>query len=218
MASHSRIFFQKFSKFFTFLFLFLSSPILALDCKNCGEKDIPTLLFACPKCGGQLHSVESRVQARSTATLVIELFYTGERPDDLPEYGKLFINRKFRGNIPLVEREKKDPIRIENDKKGLGVDFTGVYRIEKRNMDIGLHEIQVEMMFKRLSGIWKSHRRVVFKNVVLKSGEKTTIRHFFSGPKNFSKKKPPEKAVPNPDRPIVQGASGTLALEFPIFN
>jgi len=196
----------------------------AINCPGCSQKDLPELLMACPGCGANLHTSESLVKARSNAALVVEILYTGDKPDKLPEYGKIFINRKYRGNIPLVEKEPREKILLESGRTGLGFDFTGVYRSEFRGLDSGLYNIHVEMVFRSLGGLYKDHRRVEFRRISLNPEEKTVIRHSFTGPGDFSKKKKP--AEPKKGRPTTQfldgiylkKATGTLSLEIPLID
>lgn len=216
MANQSKLY-SHFPRLLLLAALFLASPVWAIDCPQCGTRDIPSLVFACPKCSNSLHTVESIVKARSTATLVIEMLFTGEHPERLPDYGKLFINKKYKGNIPLIDREARDKVQLESDRKGLGHDYTAIFRTEKRDMDTGLYKVQVEMVFTRARGLMKSHRRVDFPRVMLKSGEKTFIRHAFSGPGDFQKKGGKMGKSEN-DTPYLNYGSGTVSLELPLLE
>ncbi len=217
MANRSKFYFLK-AGFSILIFACAISPAWGLDCPACGAKDLPSLILICPNCSKSLHSVESVVKARSTASLIIEMIYTGERPEKLPDYGKLFINKKYKGNVPIIDRERREKVVIGSDRKGLGHDYTALYRVEKRDLDTGLYKVQVEMVFKRYNGFLKSHKRVDFPRVMLKSGEKTVIRHAFSGPGDFKIKgqKNPEKQ--ESDAPFLNYGTGTISLELPIIN
>jgi hypothetical protein len=202
-----------------FALLVVSMPVFGFSCGNCGAEDQPELALTCGICGGDLHSTRSRLAARSTATLVIEILYTGNAPDRLPEQGKLLINRKAYGEITLVERESRDPIMLNPSRHGLGQEYTGVYRRELHNLDPGIYHIQVEMQFPRFSGFWKSVRRVEFPRVAVKADEKTFIRHSFSGPRDFAVTRKKGPAIPRRgDAPEVKPASGAAVLEIPVFE
>lgn len=202
------------------LSIFCPSPILfALDCGACGAKDFPDLTMVCPKCNRDLHGTRSRLQARSTAILQIEILYVGNRPERLPDYAKLFINRKYRGNINILERENREGLQLEPGRNGLGVDYTALYRHELRNLDAGLFHVQIEMLFPRLSGYLHSLRRVDFPRISLKSGEKTVIRHVFKSPDTFSKKgqKFDGKVKDEFGLPLIL-STGTVSIEIPLLK
>ncbi|NLI78023.1 MAG: hypothetical protein GX442_16520 [Candidatus Riflebacteria bacterium] len=175
----------------------------------------------CPSCQASLHSPRSQRAARATAVLIVEIRYDGDQPDRLPPYGKLSINRSYRGNLPLVDKEAR-PAVGPSGRRGLGVDYTAVYRGEWRNLDIGLVEVTVEMKFRRAYGWARSLKRLTFPHVALKSGEKTFLQYSFSNAREFGlpqKKKDPAAPPPAPggDAVRLQTGSGTVGLEVPVF-
>lgn len=197
-------------------------PLLAVDCGSCGRKGLSALTMHCPDCRSLLNVPTNRVKARSSAILVVELFYTGEKPEKLPEYGKLYINRKYVGNIPQTEREARGQSLTTPGRTGLGFDYTAKYAIELRELHVGVVNVEVEMRFKRLFGVSRSHRRVLFRNVSLKADEKTRVTQYFDHAVTFSKLQPELKNKPGETRsdsyvPEIKTGTGTLSLETPVF-
>ncbi len=203
------------------LFLAMTLTLSALDCGTCGRKGLPALAMTCPQCRSLLYQPTNRVKAKKSAVLVVEIFFTGNKPEKLPEYAKLYINRKYVGNIPQTEREARGQSLATVGRTGLGFDYTAKYVTELREQHIGLVQVEVEMRFKRLFGVSRSHRRVLFRNVNLKADEKTFLRHYFDHPTTFSKVKPvppPQDHKPGSSYvPEVKTGTGTLSLETPLF-
>ncbi len=215
-----------------------SRPASGRDCAVCGLTELPELAMVCPKCQAALHATRSRQAARATAVLIIEIRYTGDQPERLPEYGKVFFNGAYRGNLPLVEREARSPVGTAGH-GGLGSEFTALYRGEWRNLDAGQIAVRVDMRFRRLFGVGRSYKEVTFPFVGLKSGEKTVLRYSFAHPREFGrslrregKTEPglasgteglPLAGPARPARPAERGAvllrtgSGTVGLEVPAF-
>lgn len=210
-------------------------PAVGRDCAVCGLTELPELAMVCPKCQAALHAPRSRLTARATAALIIEIRYTGNQPERLPEYGKVFFNGAYRGNLPLVEREARSPV-VTTGHGGLGSEFTALYRGEWRHLDAGQIAVRVDMRFRRLFGVGRSYKEVTFPYVALKSGEKTVLRYSFAHPREFGRPlrregkteaglatgteaRPPAR----PARPTERGAvmlrtgSGTVGLEVPAF-
>ncbi len=193
----------------------------ARDCPDCGAQGLPELSMFCPTCQAPLHSPRSQRAVRATAVLIVEIRYDGDQPDRLPPYGKLSINRAYRGNLPLVDKEPR-PAVSGAGRRGLGADYTAVYRGEWRNLDVGLVEVTVEMKFRRAYGWARSLKRLTFPHVSLKSGEKTFLQYSFSSAREFGqppKKKDPAAPPPAPagDAIRLQTGSGTVGLEVPVF-
>lgn len=193
----------------------------ARDCPECGAKGLPELSMFCPSCQASLHSPRSQRAARATAVLIVEIRYDGDQPDRLPPYGKLSINRTYRGNLPLIDKEARSAVGVAG-RRGLGADYTAVYRGEWRNLDVGLVEVTVEMKFRRAYGWARSLKRLTFPHVSLKSGEKTFLQYSFSSAREFGQ--PPKKKDPAAGPPAAGGdavrlqtGSGTVGLEVPVF-
>lgn len=174
---------------------FVPSHLWGMDCPNCQAKNIPELGLLCPNCGEMVNSAASKFKEKSAATLVIEIVYTGDSLRQLPEYGKFFLNRKYKGNIPLIEKEGRSPILLESGHSGIGHDFTAIYRGEWRNLNEGMVDVQLEMMFQRFSGMFKSFRRAEYSHISLKAGEKKIIRHEFNSQADFTRKPPARAGV-----------------------
>lgn len=194
----------------------------ALDCGACGRKELPALAMHCPDCHGLLYQSENRVKAKKSAVLIVEIHYIGDKPDKLPEYAKLYINRKYVGNVPQVEKEARGQSLSAAGRTGLGFDYTAKYQTELRQLHVGMVDVEVEMRFKRLFGVSRSHRKVLFKNVNLKPDEKTFLRHYFDSAGKFSRlkpEKPAEGRTKSGDSyvPELKMGTGTLTLETPVF-
>ena len=206
-----------------FLFIAVSGVAVGLDCGACGQKNVPTLAMYCPKCHGLLCQPENRVKASKTAALVVDIYYTGDRPERLPEYGKLFVNGKYCGNIPQKEKEARESRMNQDGRHGLGADYTAKYSLELRNLSDGVIEVMVEMRFKRLYGLGRSHRRIFFPRVGLKPDQKTCISHHFESARNFHLK--PKESLASGTRPPVgenftpelKMGTGAIELETPLF-
>ncbi|HQG28514.1 MAG TPA: hypothetical protein PLY73_08135, partial [Candidatus Ozemobacteraceae bacterium] len=126
-------------------FLVGAHRVSALECGSCGAKGLSALTMFCPKCRQSLHTPQIQRSVRATAVLSIDLVYTGDRPDRLPEYGKLFINGVYKGNIPLIEREARQREIDLGYNRGLGHDYTAKYHADLRDLDVGVVRVEVEM-------------------------------------------------------------------------
>lgn len=200
------------------LYLSVGKSVFAVDCATCGQKDLPDLAMLCPKCQTLLHTPQSRVKACSTAALVVEVIYTGDNPDKLPEYAKVFLNRKLLGNIPIIDKESRKPVKLDTGRKGLGEEFTAIYRNEFRDLFIGTVKIQIEMRFKKLYGILKNVRRVEFPFVELKQGEITTLKHTFNDPRKFQNKDQHPNSPSNKFPIKFECATGSIGIEVPLMK
>ncbi len=204
------------------ILLLETACVSALDCGSCGRQGLSALTMVCPDCKALLNQPSNRVKAKKSAVLAVEIYFTGDKPEKLPEYAKLYINRKYVGNIPQTEREPRGQSPATPGRTGLGFDYTAKYAVELREQHVGMVQVEVEMRFKRLFGVSRSHRRVLFRNVNLKPDEKTVLRHYFDHATTFSKVKP---VPPSPQErktgesyvPEVKTGTGTLSLETPLF-
>ncbi|HEY9070383.1 MAG TPA: hypothetical protein VIV61_08990 [Candidatus Ozemobacteraceae bacterium] len=210
--------------------LFFPGSSTALDCGSCGAKGLSGLAMYCPFCKAALHTAEKQQKAGSKASLAIDILYTGDRPDRLPEYGKLYINGRYRGNIEQTEREARRTSIDTGHSTGLGFDYTARYHTDLRDLAPGVFRVEVEMKFKRLFGLARSIRRVCFPHVGLRSGEKTLIQHTFSRGSRFQERTPASAppllpylpglpAMPSMSELLdVKSGTGTLAIEMPFFE
>lgn len=189
------------------------------DCPVCNATDLPGLAMSCPECNANMHDPKLNIQARQGSRLCIRLLYTGENPDRLPAYGKLFINGKYSGNIDLVEKQVRSEEFAANWSDGLGKEFTALYEKEFSRVPAGILKIEVEMKFDRLYGFGRSFKRVVFPYVSFAAGEKTTVEHYFNSAASFHQFKPGKKQpLPVISDAKLQGASGTVALNVGLFK
>ncbi len=211
-------------------FLAAADAVSALECGSCGAKGLSALAMFCPKCRQSLHTPQIQRTVRATAVLSIDLIYTGDRPDRLPEYGKIFINGAYKGNIPLIERESRQREIDLGYNRGLGHDYTAKYHADLRDLDVGVVRVEVEMKFKRLFGFARSFRKVCFPYVALRSGEKTALTHSFSRGSSFQLKANASAPAPLQLLPGLPGlpslneilkispGTGTMGIEVPFFE
>ncbi len=184
----------------------------------------------CPNCRAPLHTPQIQRTGRTTAILSIDISYTGDRPDRLPEYGKVYLNGTYKGNIPISEREARQRSYDVSSGRGLGYDYTARYHTDLRELDAGLFRVEVEMKFKRLFGLARSIRRVCFPYVGLRSGEKTVLKHTFSRGSSFQKRGTASATTVMPILPGLPAipaisdllqltpGTGTLGIEMPFFE
>ncbi len=200
-------------------FLLSGFTVLASDCPYCKATDISSLSMACPECGKDLHDPKTSFTKRKYSELTVQMFFTGDNPDKLPEYGKLFLNGKYSGNIPIAEKEARSKDFDHKWEDGLGTDYTAMYEKTLKNVPTGILKVEVEMRFKRLYGFGRSYKRVVFPYVSFKDNQRTTITHTFDSAAGFNKFKPvKKKPIPIVSEAKLQGASGTVALNVPLFD
>lgn len=204
--------------------------VSGMDCGSCGAKGVSALAMYCPNCRTSLHTPQTQRALRTTAMLAIDISYTGDRPDRLPEYGKIYINGIYKGNIPISEREARQQSFDVSSSHGLGYDYTARYHADLRELDAGLFRIEVEMKFRRLFGLARSIRRVCFPYVALRSGEKTVLKHTFSRGSSFQKRGtasattvipvlPGLPAIPEMNNLLqLTPGTGTLGIEVPFFE
>ncbi|MBU1105218.1 MAG: hypothetical protein KKB51_01020 [Candidatus Riflebacteria bacterium] len=190
-----------------------------LTCPTCKAEDLASLAMVCPECGANLHTPLLKNKQQLPARLRIRLLYTGENPDRLPAYGKLYINNVYHGNIGLIEKQVKSEEFAQIWSNGLGKDFKAYYEKVVENVPSGILKIEVEMKFDRMYGFGRSLKRVVFPYTSFKGGEDTSLDHYFSSAVTFSQHKP----IKTPPLPIIseaklQGASGTVAINIPLFK
>ncbi len=199
--------------------LFFANSAMAEDCPFCGAKDLSGLTLLCPECNADLHDQTTRNARIEKSSLRVRLLYTGDKPDRLPAYGKLYINDEYQGNIDLVEKEERSSEFAANWNDGLGREYTAVYEKNVENVIPGILKIEVEMKFDRFYGFGRSYKKVVFPYVGFKEGEKTTVDHYFNSAATFSQYKPGKrKPVPVLSETKLQGASGTVAINIGLFE
>lgn len=202
------------------LFLLMAVGIAdAMDCPACNATDLPGLAMSCPECNANIHDPTLAVNAQKHASLRIRLLYTGNNPDRLPTYGKLFINGKYYGNIDMVEKQAPCEEFATNWHDGLGKEFNAIYEKILDKVTPGILKIEVEMKFDRLYGYGRSFKRVIFPYVSFAAGEKTTIEHYFNSAATFHQYKPGKRLpIPVVSDAKIQGASGTIALNIGLFK
>ncbi len=211
------------------IILFYNSLVYAKDCPACGAKDMPDLIMLCPECGAGMYDYAYEKKGTDRSALIIKLYYTGDNPDKLPNYAKLYINGKYFGNIEQTEKQLRSKEEIYGWSDGLGTKFTALYEKEFRNIPIGVLKVEVEMRFNRLYGLAKSYKRAVFPYIEFKGKEKTTIEHYFESAVDFSitdkkkKEKIKEEEKKLKDLPIISDtkvkiATGTLKIDMGLFE
>lgn len=199
------------------LMTFFSEAVFAADCPVCHAREISSLAMLCPDCGANLHDHALRYHSQERSSLKIRLLYTGDKPDRLPPYGKLFINGKYRGNIELTERQERNSAE-QTWANGLGKDFSAAYEKILENIPPGTMKIEVEMKFDRMFGFGRSYKRVIFPYISFNAGEQTTVEHYFLSATTFHQYKPVKPTpIPIISEAKIQGASGTVALNVPLF-
>lgn len=199
--------------------LLISDDAAAADCPVCGARDLSGLTLLCPECNADLHDPTTRNARAERSSLRVRLLYTGDKPDRLPAYGKLYINGKYHGNIDLVEKEERNSEFAASWNDGLGREYTALYEKIVESVVPGILQIEVEMKFDRLYGLGRSYKKVVFPYVGFKEGEKTTVDHYFNSAATFHQYKPGKrKPVPVLSETKLQGASGTVAINIGLFE
>lgn len=166
-----------------------------VSCAVCGAEAFSCLDMYCPDCGAL---IGARVQGKSTrphGSLLVEILYTGADPHNMPEYGKLSINGRYVGNIPLVERESRQDAQGDIWKQGLGHEYTALFRQELREVEPGVMTVRLDMKFKRgHGGLLRSCKTAVYPHRSIKTGERTVVRHVFEHPRTFAKTTQPKKS------------------------
>lgn len=210
---------MKFFRVIFFLLFSLAWPLMAIDCPGCGTRGLPGLVMVCPECSASLHDPVVQLKNQEKAKLCIRLLYTGDKPDRLPAYGKLYINGKYLGNIDLAEKEERSQDFEASWSDGLGREYTAVYEKICDQIAPGILKIEIEMKFDRLYGLGRSFKRVVFPYVGFKGGEKTTVEHYFNSAATFHQYKPGKrKPIPVVSEAKIQAANGTVALNIGLFK
>lgn len=208
-------------------FLFLTISVNAKDCPSCGAENMPDLVMLCPECGANMYDYAYEKKGTDRSALIIRLYYTGNNPNKLSEYAKLYINGKYLGNIELVEKQQRNEGETQGWSNGLGDKFTALYEREFRNIPVGLLKVEVEMKFTRLYGLTKSFKRAVFPYVQFNGKQKTVIEHYFDSAVDFSvtdkKKKEKIKEEKKKEIPVVSDTkvktgTGTVKLDIGLFD
>ena len=194
-------------------------PAFALVCPHCGATDLAELVLVCPDCGKDVHKVEFHGIRPSATYLAIDLNYLGRRFHRLPPYGKVYLNNRYIGNIPLVRSGEADADPALRFSKDGPPGVTGQYRREWRNLQAGQVKIEVKLRFPRMYGMAHSERTLTFPFAQLKAGEKTILTHRFNAMRSFGART--QNPVPPPPRKLpvefVTG-SGTARLEAGVFE
>jgi len=201
------------------LLCLVHNAVFAIDCPTCGAIDLPGLAMFCHECNADLHDPSLKIEQRQDSSLRIRLLYTGDHPDRIPPYGKLYVNGKYAGNIDMTEKEERDEDFVASWNEGLGREYTAIYEKNFNKIPSGVLKIEVEMKFDRLYGFGRSYKRVVFPYISFKGGEKTTIDHYFNGAATFNQYRPgKKKPIPVISDTKLQGASGTVAINIGLFK
>ena len=216
--------------FFLLCMASFCSIAYAVDCPACGSQDLPSLVMLCPDCGASIYDYAYEKKGTDRSALIVRLFYTGDNPDKLSTYAKLYVNGTYMGNIEQVEKQKRTEEGLRGWSDGLGDKYTAFYEREFRNIPVGQLRVELEMRFTRLYGYGRSYKRVVFPYVMFNGKEKTTIEHSFSSATDFSvidKKKKQQmeeeakklqKALPAVSDAKLKTATGTVKLDFGLFD
>ena len=208
-------------------FLLVVRACLAIDCPACGSKDLPSLIMLCPDCGAGIYDYAYDKKGTDRSALIVKLYYTGDNPDKLSNYAKLFINGRYMGNIEQVEKQKRSQDGMSGWSNGLGDKYTAFYEREFRNIPLGQLKVEIEMRFNRLYGYGRSYKRVVFPYVMFDGQKKTVIEHSFSGATDFhvkdkEKQKELQRSKPKSE-PIISDAklktaTGTVKIDIGLFD
>ena len=203
------------------------NPASAMDCPACGAKDMPGLVMLCPECGANMYDYAYEKKGTDRSALIIRLYYTGNNPNKLAEYAKLYINGNYIGNIELTEKQTRKENEMVGWSNGLGSNFTALYEKEFRDIPVGQLRVEIEMKFNRMYGFGRSYKRVVFPYVKFDGKEKTTIEHYFESAVDFSvtdkKKKEKIKEESKKEIPVISDtklktATGTIKLDIGLFD
>ena len=209
------------------LFFSLAIETKAKDCPACGAENMPDLIMLCPECGVNMHDYAYENKGTDRSALIIRLYYTGNNPNKLAEYAKLYINGKYKGNIDLIEKQSRKEEDLNGWSNGLGDTFTAIYEKEFRDIPVGQLKVEVEMKFNRMYGLGRSFKRAVFPYVNFSGKEKTVIEHYFESAVDFSvtdkKKKQQIKEESKKEIPVVSDTklktgSGTVKLDVGLFD
>ena len=205
--------------FLALAFCMIPLQLLARQCPHCQVDQISSLSMNCPECGKSLHDPTLKYNSLKKATLCLKLYYTGSNPEHMPPYGKVYINGIYHGNIEMIEKEviSKDFSHKWSD--GLGKNYSAFYERSLSNIPSGVLKIEIEMKFDRFFGLARSFKRVTFPYVNFEPGENTVVEHFFNSAVTFHEYKPEKrKPIPVVSEAKLQGASGTVALNVPLFD
>lgn len=195
----------------------------AKDCPVCGAKDVAELAMFCPECGASLSERQIKKRLEAKAVLIVRLLYTGKNTKHLPTYAKLYINNIYKGNISLIEKQEQEQTddTAQSWSSGLGKDFFAYYEKQIEGLKEGVISVKLEMRFKRMYGLWRSHKWVEYPYVCLQNGKKTLLEHKFYNASSFGKRSTEKYSQPPPNKLIsgitVKGASGTVEMSIPLF-
>jgi hypothetical protein len=137
----------------------------------------------------------------------------------MPNYGKLYINGRYCGNVDMIEKQKTNDEYAQVWANGLGKDFTAYYEKVVESVPAGMLKVEVEMKFSRFYGLGSSLKRVEFPYTTFKGGEDTSLDHYFSSASTFCQHKPVKKEpIPVISEAKLQGADGKVAVNVPLFK
>lgn len=211
----------------SFLIIIGPCALWATDCPSCGATDVPSLSMACPECGANIYDYKYDKKGTDRSALIVRLYYTGDNPDKLSSYAKLFVNGKYMGNIEQIEKQSRKTEGMHGWSDGLGNEFTALYEKEFRNIPVGMLKVEIEMRFNRLYGYGRSYKRVAFPYVQFNGKQKTFIEHHFESAVDFTvpdkEKKNKKPDINVKDIPIVSdtkviAGSGTVKLDVGVFE
>lgn len=209
-------------KAFTLLFiLVITSCCLAQEsrfCQKCGAEAYSQLAMSCENCNTSLADENKTQKNIEFASLHVKLMYTGDKPEDLYPYAKVYVNGKYQGNIEISDmQQRKSEIKQEWN-TGLGSLYTCIYEKHFEKVSQGVKRIEFELRFKRLGGLLKSTKRAVFPYVSFKAGERTVLEHYFNSAVSFTQHKKPEELgikkplLPNFPEAELKTATGTAEI------
>ncbi|MFZ2960730.1 MAG: hypothetical protein WA705_27945 [Candidatus Ozemobacteraceae bacterium] len=187
---------MRFFVLFLFLFVGFFCPIRmpALDCPACGAKGLTSLTMYCPSCREKVHTPEVTARQKKTSVLKIEVVYTGDKPERLPEKGRILFDGRPKGELILVERAEREKFAVPVEgKHGVGIDYTALYRGEIRELSEGVVDVCFEMKFPWGFNLFKTVSRIQFPHIGFKRGETVNLHHEFKSFDQFSRRgKSPE--------------------------
>ncbi|NCB45534.1 hypothetical protein EOM81_00830 [bacterium] len=184
-------------KTFALLFMLLINCCVAAQevryCPRCSAEAYSKLAMSCEYCNASLAEENKTKKNVEFASLHVKLMYTGDKPGDLYPYAKMYVNGKYQGNVEIADMQQRNSEIKQEWNNGLGGLCTCIYEKHFEKVTQGVKKIEFELRFKRLGGLLKSTKRVVFPYVSFKPGERTLIEHYFNSAVSFTQHKTPEE-------------------------
>ena len=113
-----QLFLKKLSLLISALLLFaFPFSAKAMNCPACGAENMPDLVMLCPECGANMYDYAYENKGTDRSALIIRLYYTGNNPNKLADYAKLYINGNYKGNIELTEKQSRKRLKFKADIK-----------------------------------------------------------------------------------------------------